>query len=125
MTYNNPLPPGSTRGNKCDVAPSISVNGNGAPPFEPISTRPLFVTEIIPSSAHELSACRGISPIGTTAPPSTDILFTLPPAINPTHRPSGEKNGTDAPSVPGSSLALGRSSLFKYSFCGPPETLAA
>ena len=34
-----------------------------------------------------------VSPIGTTAPPSTEVLFSLCPTRNPTHCPSGEKKG--------------------------------
>jgi len=30
-----------------------------------------------------------------------DTFFSFPPAQNPTHWPSGEKNGLMAPSVPG------------------------
>ena len=44
---------------------------------------------------------------GTTAPPSTEILPSFPLAVNPTHWPSGEKNGELAPWVPGSSVPLG------------------
>lgn len=35
----------------------------------------------------------------TGSPPSTAIFLSLPWAKNATHRPSGEKNGKDAPSV--------------------------
>ena len=37
--------------------------------------------------------------------PSTAVFFSAPPLQNPTQRPSGEKNGSDAPSVPGIAVA--------------------
>ena len=46
------------------------------------------------------------SPIATAAPPSTETLLSLVPATKPTHCPSGEKSGTAAPCVPGSSVAV-------------------
>jgi hypothetical protein len=39
------------------------------------------------------------------APPVTAIFFSLPVAKNATHRPSGEKKGLVAPSVPVSNVA--------------------
>jgi hypothetical protein len=47
------------------------------------------------------------SPNGTTPPPSTATFAMRFPSQNATQRPSGEKNGFDALSVPGSSVADG------------------
>src|SRR6266446_5547833 len=41
----------------------------------------------------------------STAPPPTGAFLSLLPTKNPSHWPSGEKNGSVAPSVPGMSLA--------------------
>ena len=66
-----------------------------------------------------------MSPSGTTAPPSTGILFTLPRETNPTHCPSGEKNGAMAASVPGNSMAFGSSSRRVNNFVGVPDSQAS
>ena len=41
------------------------------------------------------------------SPPSIRVFFSFPAAKNPTHCPSGEKNGAYAPSVPDNGTALG------------------
>src|SRR5262249_57867611 len=75
------------------------------PPAAGDCSRPLpkaSAQKMLPSSA-QLAPAEVVpaSPIGTTAPPSTEILFSLPPAEKPIHCPSGEKNGWLAtPSVP-------------------------
>ena len=49
---------------------------------------------------------KGVPGIGevSAAPPLTETFFIFPPAKNPIHWPSGEKNGSMAPSVPGMAL---------------------
>ena len=69
----------------------------------PLSAPP---KRMLPSSPHAPPAKIPASPSGTTAPPSTEILLNLVVDKNPTHWLSGEKNGQEAPSVPGSSVAF-------------------
>jgi hypothetical protein len=46
---------------------------------------------MLPSSPRLAPAILApLGPSGTTAPPSTEILFTVPERKNPTHCPSGE-----------------------------------
>ena len=48
----------------------------------------------------------GVSQIVVAGPlPPTDVFFSAPPLQNPTQRPSGEKKGPDAPSVPAIGVA--------------------
>src|SRR5438552_5575411 len=92
---------------------AISVTGVAGPPAEGIVTRkvvlPLCATTMLSSlhAAPANTAERSIN--GTSAPPSTDILysFRVTAEANPSQRPSGEKNGPTGLSVPGSSMALG------------------
>src|SRR5688572_6565873 len=67
----------------------------------------------------------GTSQIVDGGPPAAGIFLILLSAQNPIHAPSGEKNGPMAPSVPGSSVASGRSSCRRYScgtyICGRPS----
>jgi hypothetical protein len=42
--------------------------------------------------------------------PSSDTRFSFRPAKNPTELPSAEKNGPEAPSVPGNGVESSRSS---------------
>ncbi len=60
---------------------------------------------IVSSSAHVPPRPLGASHSVTAAPPVTAIFFSLPPAKNAIHWPSGEKNGLAAPSVPASAAA--------------------
>ena len=48
-----------------------------------------------------VSACGG--------PPLTETFFSAPSAKKPSHWPSGEKNGMEAPSVPTTCVAVSRS----------------
>ena len=52
----------------------------------------------------------GASQIAIGVPPPTGAFFNLPSAKNPTHSPSGEKNGLTAPKVPGIGRAVPESS---------------
>ena len=65
-------------------------------------------TTIVPSGAHV--APRGLPPTSATSstgPPPTATLASLRSVKNATHRPSGEKNGCQAPSVPGRRRSAG------------------
>src|SRR5215470_5972509 len=55
----------------------------------------------------------------TVAPPKTEIFFNLPSAKNPTHRPSGEKNGSMPLTVPASNVACPWSSRRVANNCFP------
>ena len=57
------------------------------------------VKMIVSSSAQVPPRPAGASHRLTAAPPVTRIFFSLPPAKNAIHCPSGEKNGLAAPSV--------------------------
>lgn len=107
------LPPGSSwgQGKAISSLPSPKTISAGPPPAG-IRIRPRAkpsLTRRLPSSPQcaPPTCCPETSPIVTTAPPSTAILFSLLPAAKATHCPSGEKNGTVAPCVPGSSVAVG------------------
>ena len=54
--------------------------------------------------------------------PSTDTFLSAPLLQKPIQRPSGEKKGLDAPSVPAIALAAGWSSGRRYSICRSPAT---
>ena len=60
---------------------------------------------IVSSSLHAPPRLLSASASVTAAPPVTAIFLSLPPAKNPTHCPSGEKNGPSALSVPRSGSA--------------------
>src|SRR5262252_6663370 len=57
--------------------------------------------------------------IACGAPPSTRIFFSLSCAKNPTHVPSGEKKGLEAPSVPASGAAVNDESGRTYTRATP------
>ena len=78
-----------------------------------------------------VSSCSHVAPSKSAAsqrmagePPSARIFFSLPSAENPTHCPSGEKNGTRAPVVPGISFATVSSSRRRYR-CWLPSASSA
>src|SRR3982751_2894296 len=89
--------PGSTFGQRCVRSPGfIFVIGIGVPPAE--ETRAsgpagLDANTIFPSSPQLAPRIDVASQSVTAAPPSTEIFFTLPSDVNPSHCPSGEKNG--------------------------------
>ena len=66
-------------------------------------------TTIRPSAPHEPPAGAGALASVTGDPPDVAIFFSRPSAKNAIHRPSGEKNGARAPSVPFSRTASTRS----------------
>ena len=82
------------------------VNGVGIPPAAATrrSPCPRSSTDektIVSSEPQDAATPRaGASHSVTGGPPRIDIFFNLPPAENPTHSPSGEKNGNVAPSEP-------------------------
>src|SRR4030095_11139748 len=67
---------------------------------------------MISLAVHTAPKIDGASARLTGVPPLTATFFTRPSAKNPIDRPSGEKNGACAPSVPematASSLSTGR-----------------
>src|ERR1039458_6923864 len=76
---------------------------------------------IVPSSPQEAPRSRPLVPHNeTTAPPCRGIFFNFWPAKNPTHWPSGEKNGSTAPSVPASIVSADCSRRLVVS-CSPPS----
>ncbi len=110
-TKSTALPPGRICGPVWATSPVPSFsNVVGAPPPAGTRLRPLVdvpPTTTLPSAPQLPPAGAGRSASGTTAPPSTEILFNLLPVKNPIHWPSGEKNGALASSVPGNSVAFG------------------
>src|ERR1700674_249665 len=112
--FKTALPPGKICGQRWVASPcASSVTGVSAPPAEEIrdSTLPPEVSAamMLPSSPQQppRATAPTASPKVTAAPPSTEIFFSLLPAKNATHCPSGEKKGAYAPSVPAISVALG------------------
>src|SRR2546423_7009660 len=96
--------PGRTCGQRWVTSPGLRlVNGAGVPPAEETCDRSAAgesARTIVPLSP-QLAPRRSVtSHKVTAAPPSTGIFLSLPPAANPIHWPSGEKNGELAPSVP-------------------------
>ena len=67
------------------------------------------VKAIQPASLQLAPRPFGASHRTTTVPPATCTFLSFPLAKNPTHCPSGEKNGVRASSVPGSAVASRRS----------------
>ena len=67
----------------------------------------LTARKMIVSSDPQLAPnTAGVSQIVVAGPPPpTDIFFSAPALQNPTHCPSGEKKGPDAPSVPAIGVA--------------------
>ena len=73
---------------------------------------------IVPSAPQvppRLSVPIAVSQSDIAAPPETDTFLSFRLAKNPIHRPSGEKNGCLAPSVPDSAVSSDRSSRRVYS----------
>ena len=78
-----------------------------------------------PSGLHEAPTVNGPdSQITAGGPPSIGIFFSLPSAANPTHRPSGEKNGFRPPSVPASGVTSSWSSRRRHKRVVSPCWLA-
>jgi hypothetical protein len=63
--------------------------------------RPPAPVKTMVSSEPQVPIGDGPSHSVTGPPPLSDTFFSFPGTPNPTHRPSGEKNGLNAPSVPG------------------------
>src|SRR5579862_6139420 len=107
------LLPGRTCGQRCAVSPCVnSVTGVGVPPAEEIRDKPPFAVSVrmmLPSSPQLPLRLvpPPVSQRGIAAPPSTEIFSSFPPAKNPTHCPSGEKNVANTPCGPEISDALG------------------
>src|SRR5689334_8253163 len=57
--------------------------------------------KIVPSSPQEPPCGLGASASTLAAPPSRSIRFNVLAAKNASDRPSGDQNGSEAPSVPG------------------------
>src|SRR5579859_6098368 len=60
---------------------------------------------IVPSGAHAASSAHELSASVCRFPPFNSTVFNLPPAKNPSERPSADQNGFAAPSVPGTAVA--------------------
>src|SRR4030095_10674441 len=112
LAVNSPaLPRGSTCGHRWLTSPSASdVIGSACPPADDTRSRlapdPLLgENRIVPPSLHAPPRPFAASQSVAAAPPVTEIFFSLPPAKNAIHRPSGEKNGLSASSVPDSAVA--------------------
>ena len=110
--------PGSASGQRCEYSSrawSSVVSGPGRPPRSGMRSRPavwLAAITIDPSAAHV--APRGLPPTSATSstgPPPTGTLASLRSVKNATQRPSAEKNGWRAPSVPGSAAQRGIAQL--------------
>src|SRR3954462_12782129 len=102
---STPFPPGRICGQRCIIAPDgsarESVRRVGAPPAPDTWNRPPDSAATIVSSSPQLPpAAPGALHKLTPSPPSSDTFWSLPPAKKATHRPLGEKNGREAPSVP-------------------------
>jgi hypothetical protein len=104
------LPPGSICGHRRIESLSAGVSGCGVPPPEGTRIRPELMSDvntIVPSSLHVPPLPAFTSHNVTGAPPWTATFFTLPPAKNASHWPSGEKKASLAPSVPDIGAASG------------------
>ena len=101
-------PPGSAIGQRCEYSPwavSSVVSASSLPPWSASRMSPELwdgATTMVPSSAHVPP--RGLPPTstsGSTTLPSVEARDSLRFAKKPMARPSGEKNGCTASSVPG------------------------
>ena len=117
---NTAFAPGRTCGQRWVSSPAASsVNATGEPPVAGIrASTPIRLSSamMLPSSPQLPPRPLGAEDNAMAAPPSTEILLSLLLLKKPTHCPSGEKKGAEAPSVPASSVALGCSSLRVKSF---------
>src|SRR3972149_3410421 len=104
------LPPGSGCGSRCRsfLDPSTVVTGAGVPPADGTLKTPSPAAKKIVPSSPQLAPHRrpGGGPKPTPAPPPAGGTFLMAsPAQNPSHAPSGEKNGPRAASVPAIGVA--------------------
>ena len=105
-------PPGSHCGQRWELSPAAKssvVSARGVPPWSDTRKMPdvSFGAKAISPDGFQLAP----HPLGASAsvvgvPPAIGAFLSFPPAKNPTHRPSGEKNGRRAPSVPGSARGV-------------------
>src|SRR5262249_27541716 len=116
IVMSTAFPPGRICGQRWDISPFLpsgTVKGFGVPPPAETRNRPdsrldgvkMMVSsgpQLAPRLTEALHRVKG-------APPLTETFFSLPSAKNPTHCPSGEKNGVSAPSVPWIGVASKRS----------------
>jgi hypothetical protein len=125
---------GTTAGYWCHrsaVAPSPRVvSGAGVPPSADIWKRFWNALKTMRlSSRHTPKAkrpfCISLARL-TGGEPSSATFFSSPPTVkNASERPSGEKNGCPAPSVPGMGSPDSRSRALRYSIRRPGPLLAA
>src|SRR5262245_19534484 len=106
------LPPGSSCGQRwLGGSSDLDLNnGSGVPPaadtlIKVVTCELSGANMILPSSDQSPPRPLGASHNVIAVPPLTGIFFSLPGVKNPTHSPSGEKNGLKAPSVPGKGAA--------------------
>ena len=106
--------PGIASGHRCEYSSrdlSSVVSATGGPPRSGTRISPAVcvgATTIEPSDAQV--APRGLPPMSATSitgPPPTAILVSLRCVKNASQRPSAEKNGCQAPSVPGNRRSSG------------------
>ena len=105
-------PPGSHCGHRCELSPAAKssvVRARGVPP--PSDTRKTPDVSLGAKAISPDGLQLAPQPVGASArmagvPPAIGAFFSFPSAKNPTHFPSGEKNGRRAPSVPGSARGV-------------------
>ena len=86
----------------------------GVPPSSETRDRPHRLSAVPPNtivpSTPQLAPCiSGASQIVTRVPSESRTFMSLSSATNPSHSPSGEKNGPWAFSAPGTGVAMGAS----------------
>ena len=120
MVNSTQSPPGSAAGHRCVRslrAVSIVVTARGTPPAAATCIRgptKLGANTTLSSSSQTPARSSGASARTVGEPPSTATFRSFPALKKPTQRPSGEKNGFCAPSVPGSARVSRRSSRLIY-----------
>ena len=104
-----------------ETASGVGSNrASGLPPesetvHNPRSDLAKAMTPADPQLAPPRRPATGKSQMSMGGPPLRATFFNLFPAPNPTHRPSGEKKGYSAPSVPGMATAWASASGRRYS----------
>src|SRR5262245_51695260 len=113
MVNRTTLPPGSSCGQMCTRSLRVTsgdVTSLGVPPLAEIFQRPevkLLVNTIVSSEPHEPPSGEEVLHKVTGNPPPRETFLSLLSSVKKaTHWPSGEKNGFDAPSVPGIATAF-------------------
>src|SRR5215470_5183438 len=111
MVKSTAWPPGSTCGQRCAASPGDNfVRAAGGPPPSETRINPEvpFKDAMICPSGPQATPRGTLTGASVIAPPPSREIFLSAVEVNPTHFPSGEKNGELAPRVSGSSTALAR-----------------